>query len=136
MLVLVVNRGLEGAIIGDLADGAPSAASLPPPRQPSAVSPMGADLIVCAPTDLPTVRAVYCTAGLWPSPVAMIGSAGAPAGTAIVTSRSAISVEASDPAFMVQVRPALMGQDVCVLRYGFGRSRMQGAVATVDLTTP
>lgn len=119
MLKFVIHAGPERAVISDVTEGAPSAADLPDVEAAvGALWPMGAELKhrePGRPASLAGGLRRRWAVGRWSSPVTIVGSAGAAPGTVVVTSRSAVVIEVSDVAWMVQTQPVVLVQDVAAL---------------------
>lgn len=135
MTAMVVDRGLERELLRQVTAGAPVAASLQAAEVAvGQVWTPGADVILCAGTDRPKLVREYAADGIDPADrPALIPTAGATEGTAVMMATAAVYAEASGLLWMVADRPKDMSRDMVAYRYGKARRRLNGAVQLVTV---
>lgn len=128
-----VDKGLERALLDNLAANAPTAASFEAAEIAAGATDYAADLVVVHPSDAPKVRRAYATAfdGSDTLPPTILPTAGARTGTALVLAAPAVYLAASRVEWAATDRPREFGQDVVALRWGRAQVRIPGAVQKV-----
>lgn len=134
MLGLVVDLTLEKAVIADLTTAAVAAANFSAAEVAVGGSGLAADTIVCSPADKPKIVRAYATEGVDPADrPAIIATAGATTGTALVLAAAGVRLQVTDGTQISAMEPHTMGIDIAVGRWAQVSVRLAGAVQSVTV---
>lgn len=134
LLGLVVDVALEQTIVADLETAAVAAASFSAAEIAAGATGLEADTIVCHPADKPKIIRAYATEGIDPDDrPAIIPTAGATVGTALVLAAGAVRLLVTDGVHLDALEPKAFGIDIAAARWAQVSVRLAGAVQSVSI---